>query len=686
MGDFQQVTARRRKRGKRLAILYLRLSDARIEEALSGREERLRKFAAARGYEVYRVIRENDHTKGQAAVDGSLPPASAFKRKKIRTPDGKIKLRVIRPGFRSMLDDLVAGRAHVVIVEDLDRLLRQPRDNEDLLDAVELAGATVLSLSGSITLTNGGTETERFTARVMAAAANKSSADTARRVKAMRARMTGKSYLGGRRWYGYEPDPDAPKYRKKLLVVEEEAKNLRLWADGILNHGVSVESIVRDLRERDVPTLDGKIWRAQNVRAVLTKPAVAGLTPAPLDDDEYEDDGDPDYDESEEGEEIARPRILLEAPWPAILERDTWERLREWFGDPSHKTSTGNEPRRLISHLAVCGVCGRKIVSGGGGGAPGSGGRYRTRDCKHLTRNAGSPDNLTGPVRGVDDLIARLVVAVLDRDNDGELLKPPVRPGVDVPALNAEKKKLRARKTSQARLHANGAIDDAQLAAGSKEIQEQLDNIERQLTAADESDPLEDFRGKPAATVWLAKSVRERRQIVRLLFESIILHPTSRRGPGIDVDAIEVIPREEVEPYMPPGQVPGDSRRRPDSGEDSASTQPSSSLREDGAQFLPLPVRERRHLREVPGDPGVGRRLRVSCKSGPLAWPCLRRDTLPGGLSALPRSGPGGPDGIAWTGLRCWARALRLRCLADRCHALRECGNIRRWLNRGRAT
>ena len=38
------------------------------------------------------------------------------------------------------------------------------------------------SLTGSLTLTDGGTDAERFTARIIAATANKASADTARRV------------------------------------------------------------------------------------------------------------------------------------------------------------------------------------------------------------------------------------------------------------------------------------------------------------------------------------------------------------------------------------------------------------------------------------------------------------------------------------------------------------------------
>jgi len=200
-----------------LADLYLRLSDARLEEALDGREAKLRAQAADLGWTVYRVIVENDMVPGNG--NGVLRPASAFKRRKIRTPSGRTELRTVRPGFRDqLLADLEHGRVQAVLVEDLDRLLRQPRDGEDLLDAVELSGATCRSLSGSLTLTDGGTDAERFTARIMAAVANKSSADTARRVRDKKEILCGQSWQGGRRPFGYRHDSDAPKYHKALIL------------------------------------------------------------------------------------------------------------------------------------------------------------------------------------------------------------------------------------------------------------------------------------------------------------------------------------------------------------------------------------------------------------------------------------------------------------------------------------
>ena len=213
------------------ADLYLRLSDP-PRGALDGREAKLRAAAAALGWQVHRVIIENDlsRAKGQRRP----APASAFKRRRIQLPNGTYALRTVRPGFRSMLADLGTGQVQAVLAEDLDRLLRQPRDNEDLLDAVELAHATVRSISGSITLTAGGTDTERMTARIMAAVANKSSADTARRVSAARDRLATQSWHGGRRPFGYEPDPDAPQYHKRLRQVPAEAAVIRRYAKAIL--------------------------------------------------------------------------------------------------------------------------------------------------------------------------------------------------------------------------------------------------------------------------------------------------------------------------------------------------------------------------------------------------------------------------------------------------------------------
>jgi site-specific DNA recombinase len=487
-----------------LADLYLRLSDLRPgkEEALDGREERLRAEANRLEWDVHRVIIENDLAPG-ANGNGQSRPASAFKRRKIKLPNGQYALRTVRPGFRDhLLADLEDGTVQAVLCEDLDRLLRQPRDGEDLLDAVEMAGATVRSLSGSVSLTSGGTDTERMIARVMAAVASKSSADTARRVADARQRHAGRSYAGGKRPFGYRPDPDAEQYHRTLLVVDDEAEIIDQAAKDILDHDVSLKAIARDWRERGVPTVTGAAWTASTLRDVLLKPANAGLTVHPA------------------------TRELIDAPWPAILERDVWERLRDKLTDPGRTTTPGNEPRWLVSKTARCG-CGATVrVNGVAAGRA----AYVCDNGGHLKRAAAR----------VDELVAGRIIWRLSQPDAADLLLPPPAPGgADAAGLRAQLRELRDRRKAQMRMHARGDIDDGDLATGLHEIRDLPAAIEARLAAASRTDPLAEFRDRPADAVWDALPVARKRAVIRLLAD-ITFVPVPPSGPKFNPDSVRI--------------------------------------------------------------------------------------------------------------------------------------------------
>ena len=85
------------------------------------------------------MVTEND-VMPERQRQRAQPPASAFKRRKVVTPSGRTEWRVFRPGFRSIVDDLAAGRTGAMLCEDLDRACRDPRDLEDLVDAVAATG------------------------------------------------------------------------------------------------------------------------------------------------------------------------------------------------------------------------------------------------------------------------------------------------------------------------------------------------------------------------------------------------------------------------------------------------------------------------------------------------------------------------------------------------------------------
>jgi site-specific DNA recombinase len=492
------------------ADLYLRLSDLRNEAQLDGREDRLRAEADRLGWDVHRVIRENDLA--PTGADGSSR-ASAFKRKKIRLPNGKTELRTVRPGFRSMLDDLEAGIVQAILAEDLDRLVRQPRDGEDLLDAVEMSGATARSLTGSGTLTDGGTSDERFVARIMAATANKSSADTSRRIAASNTRRAGKSWIGGSRPYGYRHGPDSAPHRRTLVIDDEEAAVLRGVADDILDRGLSLSSVARDLNDRGITSATGRRWQMNTLRNTLLKPANAGLTTNPAVDG-----------------------LIESEAWPAIFDRDRWEALKDKLNDPARRTNfAGPEPKYLLSCIAKCGKCGDTLRAGiityRNGRPPTPMYQCTGAGCHGMSRSR----------IPVDDYVTGQVLEYLLRPEAVTLLVPPaVSPGLDPAALRGELRRLADRGRAQMRMHAAGELDDADLAQGKQYIRKCSEEIEAKLAIASKSDPLAEFRDRPADAVWDSLPLPRKRAVIRLLADITLLPVGQGSGPKFRPDAVRI--------------------------------------------------------------------------------------------------------------------------------------------------
>jgi DNA invertase Pin-like site-specific DNA recombinase len=500
------------------ALIYLRLSDFRDEDAdaFDAREARLRAEAARLGWHVGRVVVENDWMPGNG--NGRARPASAFKRRKIRTPSGRTELRTIRPGFRSMLDDLMAGRASAVLAEDLDRACRDPRDLEDFIDVMRERRADARSLSGSLTFTRGGTDSEITMARVMVTMANKSSLDTSRRVASGRqARAADGSYGGGRRPFGYRPDPESVKHRRTLLVIPEEAAEITRAAEAVLASAGTVatdgplKSLARSLRERAVPTVTGTAWSALTLRDILLKPTVAGLAPHT----------DPDTGQV----------TLNKALWQPILERDTWEAVRAVLTDPARRTTTSNAPKWLGTGIYRCGICddGTSVhVTGGRDHSP----AYVCKKRSHLRRQA----------EMTDAWVAMHIIERLSRDDAADLLAPPARPGVDAHALRAEARNLTEIGKRQARMHALGDMPDDEYMEGSRARKARLARIRADLAAATAPDPLAEFRGQPGAEkVWDSLPLPRKRAVLKLV-ASVTLLPAARRGKGFDPESVRIGP------------------------------------------------------------------------------------------------------------------------------------------------
>ncbi|MFH8634892.1 recombinase family protein [Streptomyces lydicus] len=158
-----------------------------------------------------KVYREND--------------TSAFKKRKVIKADGSIDWMVLRPEFRQLLADLAHGVIDGVIFYDLDRLVRQPRDLEDLIDIVEYVKRPVTGATGGrMNLING---SDRHMARMMCVMALKSSEDTARRVARQHLSAAQDGLAQGRIAYGWV----RKRERKGQLVPDEAGWSLVLFDD-----------------------------------------------------------------------------------------------------------------------------------------------------------------------------------------------------------------------------------------------------------------------------------------------------------------------------------------------------------------------------------------------------------------------------------------------------------------------
>ena len=472
----------------------------------------------------------------------AMVPQLDARGREIRDADGAL-IKVRRPKraeYWRALRMLRSGEADGVLFVDQDRGVgRHPRDLEDAIDIAELYGIPFRSMTDEDLNLN--THAGRARARRKVAHDNESSADTSRRVAANRKRHTLNGLrVGGPRRFGWEPgnlalrswewpeldeppEPGREGWDKGRPVPGSEAAEIRSWADQVLA-GVSLRQIAADLRNRGVPTpqKENAAWCPSNIRWTLLHPAVMGRlaykpahpagTPQPA------------------GSRLFTPeQIKGPAPWPGIVTEDEYWALRAVLLDPARRSTPGNTPRHLLATIARCERC----------GGPETVQKYMGHLVYHCQqRGCGSRIR----VDLADAWVTARIVARLKRPDAVDLLPRPAT-DTDTRALEREQAALRARKTSQARLHALGQIDDEELAEGSAAIRERLEVIGRQLAAAREKSPIDGIAGRPdAAEIWEKMTLGLKRAILREL-TTITLGLADRSLP-FDYSAVMVTIRE----------------------------------------------------------------------------------------------------------------------------------------------
>lgn len=285
-----------------------------------------------------------------------------------------------RPGYERLLAGLRDGRWTILLVWHVDRLTRNPKDLEELVDVLNARSIGFHTVRGG--MVDLSSAEGRLQARILGSLARYESEHRGDRVRraALAGALDGKPH-GGLRPFGYESGGLTVRPDEEAVLVEVADRVVR---------GDSLYSICRDLDARGIPTVGrAKRWHAPTLRETLLSPRYAGLRA-------YR--GEILTTETPDG-----GTVEVRAAWPAILKRETWEAVRAILSDPARRTSPGNQPTTLLSALARCGVCGALARTGRSSrGVP----AYRCKTDSCVMR----------PVELVDRVVVRCVTAWLARD------------------------------------------------------------------------------------------------------------------------------------------------------------------------------------------------------------------------------------------------------------------------------
>jgi len=472
--------SRERLRG----ALLVRISDDPdgLEKGVERQEADGRAFAAERNIEIVKVFKEND--------------TSAFKKRTITLPSGEKVLRVIRPEFRKTLKFFQQDGADVLIAYDLDRATRDPRDLEDLIDAKVLHGFGVLSVTGSLRLD---TDSDIAMARVLVAMANKSSADTARRVaRASKQQAEEGTWHGGRAPFGYRMGDST------LTIIPEQALLLNEAAERILA-GETTFKITKDWNARGLKTQRGNLWTANTMAIMLRNPALKGIrTYFPVLPD---------------GTRATETLVEREGNWTPVIDPDTWQQVNDVLNARREKRRVAGQTGKRVhpfTGILRCSKCGTSM--------------YRRAKLFYCSNSAHGTCSRSVMVKEVTPMVEQAVLSVFEKIAVDPTVGPRRAAGA---GHSCDREELAAQLSAdQATLdrldddHYDGLIDRATWARQRSRIQKRLQDRQQELREALATVPTMSFdiEARSVAAEWPHRTAVWQYEATRLILEAVLIH------------------------------------------------------------------------------------------------------------------------------------------------------------------
>ncbi|MEU5428251.1 recombinase family protein [Streptomyces olivoreticuli] len=443
------------------------------------------------------------------------PDTSAWKKKRIKQPDGSYIYRVIRPVFEGALEDLKRGVApngqklDGLIVYDIDRLTRDNRHLEDAIEVVEHFKRPILDIRGSLDLL---TDNGRSAARYIVTSHNSASTATSRRLRdSHHSRAVAGIPVGGNRAFGWTQD--------KRTLQPTEAKLIQVAAKDLLA-GVGVNTILRRWLAAGVLTPKGKPWTRRPFVLMITSPRMAGFRV-------YGPQDKPLHERYIVHPVTGEP---VKGQYPAILDEETWQAVVALLTGPDRpgRHEHAGKAKRLLSGIIRCAECGSKLVSQAKGDD-----RFDYA-CKPPISSGGC-GKAAGAGKAIDEIVTKLVLAYLGEREVTKEVAP--WPGAEELALKKSKK---ANLLAQFKENPDmGPYIWPQI----RELDNKIAELIKERAAFTRK-----TAGPKTANVhesWATIETEQKRAIVRELVEAVVLKRATRGSNRFDPTRLSVVWSQE---------------------------------------------------------------------------------------------------------------------------------------------
>lgn len=439
---------------------------------------------------------------------------------------GAGKEHIRRPHYDRLVDDIKNGIIDALVTVDTDRLYRNLWDLKDYIDACESRGVPTYTVkAGIIDLSTPSGRAFACMGAIMARYEWEQMVGRQRQAK-RRDREAGKRTSTAPH-FGYRRGEGAT-----LIVAEDEADAIRqAYQDAIA--GISLIEISRQWNEAGFRGRGGVLMRSNTVRSVLLRASNAGLVEYPA----------------------LRPgkgQIVGKGQWPAIIDEDTYYRVRAILTDPKRKTSPGVKPANLLTGVLICGGC------GGGGFVThvtrnGRGRQYRCRtgldDGKTLAERR-STVHVAREMGPLDEFVEAALIRKLGEPATLDELDRP--PDVEMEKLRGRLGALEGRLAEFKRLATAGDITPGEYLEFRRDLWPKIEAAQKAVFDAEAppgltSGELDALRaGTHPGELWEAMTLERKRTLLKTLLR-IRLLPAGHGGRRVksatcfNPDAVEIL-------------------------------------------------------------------------------------------------------------------------------------------------